>query len=79
MHDFGQAQAPFKDYLATFHQAIELYQKADFKTALERFQTLASEPHQRNPKINTIYIQRCLHYIDETPTHFNGVFEHTTK
>ncbi len=79
VHGFGQAEGRLKAELDGYHQAIELYQKADFNEALKRFTELASWPDKSNTKIYAIYIERCTDYIELQPENFNAIYEHSTK
>ncbi len=79
VHDFGTAKGEQQAYLNQYHHAIELYQQADFNQALALFEELQAATIEKNNKINQIYINRCLHYIENGAADFNGVYEHTSK
>ncbi len=65
--------------LELYHKGIELYKDANFKDALDIFVEINSWEDKTNIKIYDIYIQRCEHYIENPPSNFNGVYQHTTK
>lgn len=79
VHDFGQAEGRMKEELDKHHHAIALYKEAKFAEALAVFKELQAWPDKTNQNIYNIYIERCEHYIEEPPEHFNGVFVHKTK
>ena len=65
--------------LGLYHEAVNLYKKAEFAKALELFKKLDAKEDKTNLNIYKIYIERCEHYIQYPPKDFNGVFVHTTK
>jgi adenylate cyclase len=76
---FDVSKQTIQDELAQYHKAIQLYKEASFEEALALFQTLDALSHKTNIAIYSIYIERCLHYIETPPENFNGVFVHTSK
>jgi len=88
IHDFDTPQKEplyavsyemLHEELTLHHEAIALYQKAQFAEALVRFEALNQREIKTNEAIYALYIERCSHYIDYPPHAFNGVFVHTTK
>lgn len=79
VHGLGDPQGQLQQELDQYHKAVELYQTARFTDALTAFETLNQQPNLSNTKICPIYIERCKYYIKHKPTHFNGVFTHTSK
>ncbi|KIM09850.1 MAG: adenylate cyclase [Sulfurovum sp. FS06-10] len=76
---FNTTREAIKNELSSYHEAIDLYKKSSFQEALTLFQTLDALENKTNNAIYSIYIQRCLHYIEIPPQDFNGVYVHTTK
>lgn len=76
---FNITRKELDEELATYHEALNMYQNASFKDALTIFQNLDTNDNKTNDKIYKIYIERCKHYIEFPPENFNGVFVHTTK
>jgi adenylate cyclase len=77
--DKGIATGDLKEELDTYHKAINLYKKSNFKNALELFEKLDENPNKTNQKIYQIYTHRCKEFIKTPPIDFDGVYEHTTK
>jgi adenylate cyclase len=77
--DKGVATGELKDELDTYHKAINLYKKSNFKNALELFEKLDENSNKTSQKIYQLYIQRCKEFIKTPPIDFDGVYEHTTK
>ena len=76
---FDVTRKELDEELATYHEALNIYQNASFKDALRIFQNLDSDDNKTNEKIYKIYIERCEYYIEFPPENFNGVFIHTIK
>jgi adenylate cyclase len=76
---FDTTREAIKHELSSYHRAIDLYKKSSFQEALTLFQALDALENKTNNAIYSIYIQRCLHYIEIPPQDFNGVYVHTTK
>ncbi|MGB5791551.1 CHASE2 domain-containing protein [Poseidonibacter sp.] len=68
-----------KEELFSYHKAIELYKKQNFKDALDIFIKLQNNDMKTNKNIYKIYIKRCEEYIQTPPKNFTGVYEHNTK
>ena len=88
IHDFDAPQREplyevsyetLQEELTLHHEAIALYQAANFAEALSCFEALQKRDTKTNHAIYPIYIERCTHYIAFPPSAFNGVFVHTTK
>ncbi len=80
VHNLGQASKELKEELQTYHKAIKLYKEQYFHNALKLFKKLYNNPNITNRKINSIYINRCKHFISLPPSSdFNGIYEHSTK
>ena len=62
-----------------YHKGIELYKEAKFEEALEIFKDIETWENKTNKNVYKMYIERCEHYIQESPENFNGVFVHKTK
>lgn len=75
----GEASKELKEELELHHKAIKLYQNSKFKEALEIFIKLENNPEKSNKKIYEIYIQRCEDFIQNPPSNFIGIYEHSTK
>ncbi|MGA1938811.1 CHASE2 domain-containing protein [Arcobacter sp. YIC-310] len=75
----GEASKELKEELELHHKAIKLYQNSKFKEALEIFIKLENNPEKSNKKIYQIYIQRCEDFIQNPPSNFIGIYEHSTK
>lgn len=73
----GDAVGELKDELDRYHEAIKIYQNADFKGALAIFNELKNS--SKDNHIYALYAQRCADFIANPPENFNGVYEHTTK
>lgn len=65
--------------LQEYHRAIALYKNASFQEALRIFEALNNLSTKTNHAIYALYCERCEHYIEYPPSHFNGVFVHATK
>ncbi len=76
---FNVTREELDQELANYHEALNMYQDASFKDALQVFIDLDNSYKKTNDKIYKIYIERCEHYIEFPPENFNGVFIHTTK
>ncbi len=80
VHNLGLASKELKEELQTYHKAIKLYKEQYFHNALKLFKKLYNNPNITNRKINSIYINRCKHFISLPPSSdFNGIYEHSTK
>jgi len=89
IHDYDRDESYHKLYpvskaqlfkeLDLYHKGIALYKEAQFKQALEIFKDIEEWKNKTNKNIYKIYIERCEHYIQNTPKNFTGVFVHTTK
>lgn len=75
----GEASKELKEELELHHKAIKLYQNSKFKEALEIFIKLENNLEKSNKKIYQIYIQRCEDFIQNPPSNFIGIYEHSTK
>ncbi|MDH5464751.1 MAG: adenylate/guanylate cyclase domain-containing protein [Thiovulaceae bacterium] len=73
---YGQAEGALKDELEVYDSALKLYREANFSKALELFSVLKE---QNNSKLHQTYVERCEHFIENPPEHFDGVFTFTTK
>ncbi len=65
--------------LDKYNEAIAFYKHARFGESIHIFRELDALENKTNKEIYKMYIERCEHYIDNPPEHFNGVFKHTTK
>ena len=59
-----------------YYKALYLYRDSNFKRALELFRELEDKNRQ---KLYKLYIDRCLHYLQNPPKDFDGVFTFLTK
>jgi adenylate cyclase len=64
--------------ILTYNEAIELYLNGSFKEALRLFNDIV---HHKsiNDKLITMYVNRCIAYIETPPQEFNGVYIHQNK
>jgi adenylate cyclase len=68
-----------EEELSRYHEGIHYYKEALFQQALSIFEELDHYPYKTNNAIYGIYCERCRHYLQTPPSHFNGVFVHTSK
>ncbi len=66
-----------KAYFEEFHIALQNYYKGDFKSARIQFEQL----YKKDPEdhLCSVYIERCIHLIQEPPTNWDGVETWTEK
>lgn len=76
---YGVNYTQIQHELELYHKAIGLYKEAFFDKALAIFEEIEGWENKTNHAIYQIYIERCVHYIQNPPQTFNGVFVHTTK
>ena len=79
VHSKGEASSSMKIELEKHHKAVELYQNSKFTEALEIFKELEEDENKTNENIYKIYISRCEEFIENPPSNFKGVYEHSTK
>lgn len=77
VHGSGLPEGPIKDELDQYHQAVKLYQQADFQSALVEFTRLNQAKNNANTKLYTLYIERCLEALKSPPKDFHGIFNHS--
>lgn len=72
----GKATKKQKEELALYEEAHDLYMKAEFLTAKERFTNLYDT---YGKYLYHMYEKRSKHLLDEKIDEFDGIFEFTTK
>lgn len=73
---FGLPEADLASELDLHQRAVDLYRRGEFALALELFSDLVS---RSDTKIYSIYAERCSDALQNPPTNFDGVYDHTTK
>ena len=63
-----------KDNLKTFHQGLSLFYNGEFKSALKTFSSI-----QKIDPAAATYATRCRTFIDNPPSHWQGVWVMETK
>ncbi len=74
--DFGDGTEEQKAEIAKYNEALMLYRNSKFAEAKVIFEELAKVSTHH---LYETYIDRCLHYIENPPENFDGVFTFTTK
>lgn len=77
LRSLGDPSDSEKLFLDEFEKARSLYDKGLFSKALIEFKVVAKKYPNDEP--TKVYIERCILYIKNPPTHWDGVYKATSK